>query len=118
MLDTVLRARDKWLAPGGVVFPDRCALHVVAVADPDLYHRRVGFWKDVYGFNMASMAPQVLHEVDVRVVDPDTVVSKPALLHAVDIMTAKLDDIQSVTSLPCPPPLCRGCGVNLVAVDC
>ena len=31
MLDTVLYARDKWLAEGGMLFPDRATLHVSAI---------------------------------------------------------------------------------------
>lgn len=31
MLDTVLFARDKWLAPGGMLFPDRATLFVSAI---------------------------------------------------------------------------------------
>jgi SAM-dependent methyltransferase len=35
MLDSVIFARDKWLAPGGVVLPDNCSIHVVAITDPE-----------------------------------------------------------------------------------
>ena len=31
MLDTVLFARDKWLKPGGLMFPDRATLYVTAI---------------------------------------------------------------------------------------
>jgi len=94
MLDSVLCARDKWLKPGGHVYPDKCTLHLVALADADTYQRRVTFWNDVYGFRMASMAPQVLREVDVRVVDPQTIVSAPVVLQRVDIMEATMDDVE------------------------
>ena len=33
MLDTVLYARDKWLAPTGLMFPDRATLYVCAIED-------------------------------------------------------------------------------------
>lgn len=35
MLDTVLYARDKWLAPGGAIFPDTASLSLVAIEDGD-----------------------------------------------------------------------------------
>lgn len=94
MLDSVIFARDKWLKPGGAVYPDKCSLYITAVANPSTYQRRVSFWQDVYGFNMASMAPQVLREVDVHVVDPESVVSAPSLLKKVDIMVAKVDELE------------------------
>merc|ERR1719215_1856538 len=33
MLKTVLYARDKWLAPTGLIFPDRATLYVCAIED-------------------------------------------------------------------------------------
>ena len=35
MLDTVLYARNKWLAPGGLLMPDRCTLSMVAIEDAE-----------------------------------------------------------------------------------
>merc|ERR1712142_623704 len=51
MLDTVLFARDKWLAEGGLVFPDRATLYVCAIEDRYYKEERFDFWDDVYGFN-------------------------------------------------------------------
>lgn len=31
MLDTVIFARDKWLAPGGLIFPDKATLYLTAI---------------------------------------------------------------------------------------
>merc|ERR1719410_1857324 len=33
MLDSVLFARDKWLRPGGLMFPDRATLYITAIED-------------------------------------------------------------------------------------
>lgn len=33
MLDTVLFARDKWLAPGGLIFPDKAVMYITAIED-------------------------------------------------------------------------------------
>lgn len=33
MLDTVIYARDKWLKPGGLIFPDRASLFLVGIED-------------------------------------------------------------------------------------
>lgn len=35
MLDTVLFARDKWLAPNGMIFPDKASLYVCAIEDAE-----------------------------------------------------------------------------------
>ena len=33
MLDTVLYARDKWLAEGGLMFPDKATLYITGIED-------------------------------------------------------------------------------------
>ncbi|VDN28191.1 unnamed protein product [Dibothriocephalus latus] len=33
MLNTVLYARDKWLAPGGLIMPDHATLYICAIED-------------------------------------------------------------------------------------
>jgi protein arginine N-methyltransferase 1 len=33
MLDTVLVARDRWLAPGGLLFPDKATMYLAAIED-------------------------------------------------------------------------------------
>ena len=71
MLDTVLFARDHFLAPGGVVLPDYCILHIQGLADPDLHHRHQGYWDDVYGFKMTCMKHAVLQELEASVVYVD-----------------------------------------------
>lgn len=37
MLDSVLYARDKFLKPGGHMFPDRCTISILAVCDIGKY---------------------------------------------------------------------------------
>ena len=47
MLDTVLVARDRWLAPGGLLFPDKASLFLVAIEDADYKREKMGFWDNV-----------------------------------------------------------------------
>lgn len=47
MLDTVIWARDKWLAPGGLIFPDVCDLTLVAIEDADYRRDKIDFWSNV-----------------------------------------------------------------------
>ena len=43
MLKTVLFARDKWLTPGGLMFPDKASLHITAIEDRDYKDDKVNF---------------------------------------------------------------------------
>merc|ERR1712093_155730 len=44
MLDTVLIARDRWLAPGGLLFPDKASLYLTAIEDEEYRDDKVDFW--------------------------------------------------------------------------
>lgn len=41
MLDTVLYARDKWLAPGGMIFPDKATLYLCAIEDSEYRNDKI-----------------------------------------------------------------------------
>eukprot|EP01062_Namystynia_karyoxenos_P081046 TRINITY_DN8838_c0_g1_i2.p2 TRINITY_DN8838_c0_g1~~TRINITY_DN8838_c0_g1_i2.p2 ORF type:complete len:369 (+),score=140.79 TRINITY_DN8838_c0_g1_i2:78-1109(+) len=54
MLPSVLRARDKWLRPGGRLFPETARLLAAPFADPE-----PDFWDDVHGVKMTCVRPRV-----------------------------------------------------------
>jgi protein arginine N-methyltransferase 1 len=41
MLDTVLLARDKYLAPGGLLFPDQATIYLAAIEDQDYKEEKI-----------------------------------------------------------------------------
>lgn len=41
MLDTVLYARDKYLVPGGLVFPDKATMKIAAIEDEDYKNDKI-----------------------------------------------------------------------------
>ncbi|XP_037086808.1 protein arginine N-methyltransferase 1-like [Pollicipes pollicipes] len=69
MLDTVLYARDKWLAPGGMMFPDRATLFITAIEDRQYKDDKINWWDDVYGFDMSCIREVAVSEPLVDVVD-------------------------------------------------
>lgn len=93
MLDTVLYARDKWLAPDGLMFPDRCTLYVTAIEDRQYKDDKINWWDDVYGFDMSCIRKVALSEPLVDTVDRNQVVSNNCLIKEVDIQTVKKEDI-------------------------
>jgi hypothetical protein len=42
MLDTVLVARDKYLVPGGLIFPDKATMYIAAIEDGDYKEEKIG----------------------------------------------------------------------------
>ncbi|XP_077993663.1 protein arginine N-methyltransferase 3-like isoform X2 [Glandiceps talaboti] len=93
MLDSVLYARDQFLAPQGTVYPDRCDISVVAIGDRESYNGRIAFWEDVYGFKMGCMKTCVLQESRVESVNPDTVMSTPSQIKEIDVCTTSVKDL-------------------------
>lgn len=41
MLDTVLLARDKYLAPGGILYPDKAILYFAAIEDQEYKEEKI-----------------------------------------------------------------------------
>lgn len=42
MLDTVILARDKYLAPGGHLFPDKCTVYLAGIEDAEYKEEKIG----------------------------------------------------------------------------
>uniref|UniRef100_A0A146M4R8 type I protein arginine methyltransferase n=1 Tax=Lygus hesperus TaxID=30085 RepID=A0A146M4R8_LYGHE len=94
MLDTVLFARDKWLKPGGMLFPDRACLYLTAIEDRQYKDEKINWWDNVYGFDMSSIRSVAITEPLVDVVDPKQVVTNSALIREVDLYTVTKADLQ------------------------
>ncbi|KAJ7712993.1 protein arginine N-methyltransferase [Mycena metata] len=98
MLDSVLRARDRFLRPEGVMAPSQCKM-VLALCDArEVSKDRVDFWNDVYGFDLSTMAAELYDEAIVDVVGPETILSVPYTvkdLHLGVITPRQLDFVSS-----------------------
>lgn len=93
MLGTVLYARDKWLQPDGVLFPDRCTLYITAIEDRQYKDEKINWWDNVYGFDMSLIRKVAITEPLVDVVDPKQVVSTPYQVKEVDLYTVQKADL-------------------------
>jgi len=93
MLDTVLYARDKWLAPGGLMFPDKATLYICAIEDRQYKDDKINWWDDVYGFDMSSIRKVAVSEPLVDSVDHKCLVTTNCLIKEIDIQTVKKEDI-------------------------
>jgi protein arginine N-methyltransferase 1 len=98
MLDTVLYARDKWLKPDGMMFPDKATLHICAIEDRQYKDDKINWWDDVYGFDMSCIRKVAISEPLVDVVDPKQVVTNSAVVKEVDLYTVKPEDLTFTSS--------------------
>ncbi|KAJ1521077.1 hypothetical protein ONE63_002783 [Megalurothrips usitatus] len=98
MLDSVMYARDKHLAEGGLLLPNRCTMHLVGIDDAGRHKEIVKFWDDVYGFKMSTLSAEVLKEPFVEVVPGTSVATTPHTLAELDLMTCSTKDYSSISS--------------------
>ena len=61
MLDSVLHARDKFLAAGGSIFPNKARIIMAAITDNEHKQYKFGFFTDnKYGIKMTTMKEHLL----------------------------------------------------------
>ncbi|EHH20395.1 Protein arginine N-methyltransferase 8 [Macaca mulatta] len=100
MLNTVIFARDKWLKPGGLMFPDRAALYVVAIEDRQYKDFKIHWWENVYGFDMTCIRDVAMKEPLVDIVDPKQVVTNACLIKVWTLIRAQVKSWQSAWTQP------------------
>ena len=94
MLDTVLYARDRYLAPGGLIFPDQATMYIAGIEDGEYKAEKIGYWQDVYGFDMSVIGSMALREPLVDHVDgPKAVCTDAHPLVTINIHTVQKADL-------------------------
>ncbi|XP_054262005.1 protein arginine N-methyltransferase 1-like [Macrosteles quadrilineatus] len=94
MLSTVIFARDKWLKPGGVMFPDRATIYLTAIEDSLYKQDKILWWNDVYGFNMSVVGQVAMSEPIVDIVDKKNVVTTTTPLQTFDLYKVTEEDMK------------------------
>ncbi|KAI1616859.1 protein arginine N-methyltransferase 3 [Exophiala viscosa] len=93
MLDSVLFARDKYLAPDGLMVPSHSTLRIAPLADSDLKASHIDFWRDIYGFDMTPMLEKAHEEVIARILDKNELAADSVPFLELDLHTTKVEDL-------------------------
>ncbi|KAJ1552093.1 type I protein arginine N-methyltransferase Rmt1, partial [Nowakowskiella sp. JEL0078] len=93
MLNTVLYARDKYLKPNGLIFPDTAIMYIAAIEDGDYKDEKINFWDNVYGFDMSHIKHLALREPLVDTVDKNSLVTNACAFRSIDLRTVKIEDL-------------------------
>lgn len=93
MLDSVLYARDRYLAPDGLMVPSHASLRIAPLADSELKASHIDFWRDVYGFDMTPMLERAHEEAIVRVMDKKELATDSVPFLELDLHSAKAADL-------------------------
>ncbi|XP_065221511.1 protein arginine N-methyltransferase 1-like isoform X2 [Planococcus citri] len=92
-LNAVIQARDKWLAPMGVIIPDRAILYMSAISDHNFREDDIESWKNVYGYNMSCVIDEALKHAYCRVVPPNNMVTNRCKIKEINLLTDSLKNI-------------------------
>ncbi|KAJ5561398.1 hypothetical protein N7535_004135 [Penicillium sp. DV-2018c] len=93
MFDSVIYARDRYLAPGGLMAPSHATLRLAPYADPDFIASHISFWNDVYGFKMNSMLHKIYDEAVVRGTQSSTIVGESQIFLTLPLHTITVDEL-------------------------
>lgn len=107
MLDSVVSARDRFLAPGGLMLPSQARLIVAGFTQEDssdILQSADQFWREdvhyMYGVNMASLAAPavatIAAECEVASVMPEQVLTTEATIANIDLATVTHDDLKAI----------------------
>jgi len=101
MLPTVLKARDKWLKPGGLIFPDQANLFVACIEDADYKEEKIEYWNNVYGFNFSCIQSMAYREPLVDTVDSGAILTSPSKILTLDLNTCTVEDLTFKSEFVC-----------------
>lgn len=93
MLPTVLYARDKWLAPNGIIMPDKATMYMTAIEDRKYKDSKVNWWENVYGFDFTLMKDVVVFEPLVDTCNSSQMICKAVKFKEIDLYTVQVADL-------------------------
>jgi histone-arginine methyltransferase CARM1 len=105
MVEAFLVARDRFLKPGGRLFPGTARVFLAPFSDSELYSARtsaLSFWSqaDFYGVDLRAMTSHAADEIfampALGYVDPKSLVARPAT-RAFDFEQMPLDELARIT---------------------
>ncbi|KAL8576897.1 hypothetical protein ACOMHN_064681 [Nucella lapillus] len=95
MLDSVIVAQDRFLAPDGIMAPSAARLYVAPVDMAEYLEEKYEFWSNVCGFDFSaavlSEEPQTLE------LREDQVVARPEVLLEMDLRTVIVPQMQTLS---------------------
>lgn len=92
MAESVLAARDKWLRPGGFMYPSRAQLFLCPGNFQKQLDERAGYWRgDVYGFDFASLCEEAEATVRAQPLSSGTFTADQLLAGVAPLKVADFD---------------------------
>ncbi|XP_022920816.2 protein arginine N-methyltransferase 6 [Onthophagus taurus] len=96
MLDSVIYARDNFLKPNGLLFPESATIYSAPCSVPNMYDA----WEDVEGVSMKSFSTklraQASQKPDTSIVKPDQILGDPEVVLWIDLREVTIEDLDCI----------------------
>ncbi|XP_060073853.1 uncharacterized protein LOC132553612 [Ylistrum balloti] len=100
MLDSVIVARDRWLAPGGLMLPSVATLYLMPVAMDDYVWDHFQFWDNVYGYDLSALKStamtNAIQQPVITMVSTDEQLAEPQTVVDLNLYESSQDDIEQI----------------------
>ncbi|KAL6100687.1 prmt2 [Pungitius sinensis] len=101
MVESVLRARDRWLKEGGVMWPSSAALSLVPCQADSYYAETMAFWEQPYGLDFTPLQPLAQQEFFTKpkfshVIEPEDCLTAPCDVLQLDMYTLQVKDLEEI----------------------
>ncbi|KAI5450050.1 hypothetical protein NCC49_003812 [Naganishia albida] len=93
MLDSVLHARDRFLAPGGLMVPSQTRIILAGITGQQLWDEGFGFWDNVYGFDMSAMRPTRCQDGLIEIVNAKEICTTETIVTDINTHTATVKSL-------------------------
>ena len=101
MLDSVIVARDRFLAEDGIMAPSVARIYLAPVNMEDFLEEKFEFWTNVCGFDFSAAVPhaqqKLLQEPLTKELDERQVKAAPQILREFNLKTVKVSEVQALT---------------------
>lgn len=100
MLDSVIFARDKYLAPDGILVPSDAVLYMTPVNMSSYVQENILFWDNIYGYDFSPVKYAVLGnkmtQPTITTIEMTQCVAEPEIFYEFDLKTVCLSDVQNI----------------------
>lgn len=93
MLDSVLSARNRFLAADGLMVPSLTTMVIAGLSDKDYFDDRVNFWSDIYGFKMGAMKDGIFDDILIDSLHAKSLGTQPVVFESLDLHKVEVEDL-------------------------
>lgn len=93
-LPFTIDARDRLLKPGGRMVPEGVEVWVAPAETPDVWAKKVDFWRDVGGVDFSPAAHMAAHRLSLADIAEPQLIGKPVQIAFLDLKLIEATDLQ------------------------